>query len=78
MTAAIPFPNNFPKLSHKKKLEDKTVHAVLSINTLKEIIANIENRGFGHENIEDGFATAVLNFTIEEDNILTLRNRGEW
>ena len=78
MTTAIPFPNNFPKLSHKEKLEVKTVHAVLSINTLKEIIANIEKRDFGHENIEDGFATAVLHFSVEEDNMLWLMIRGEW
>ena len=52
--------------------------AVLSINTLKEIISNVEKRDFAHKNIESGIATAVLDFTIEENNMLMLRNLGEW
>ena len=54
------------------------VSATLSINTLKEIIANVERRGFGHENIENGIATAVLNFETNENGMLTLLNLGEW
>jgi hypothetical protein len=52
--------------------------AALSINTLKEIITNIEKRGFGHENIESGIATAVLDFKIEKNGMLSLLNLGEW
>ena len=52
--------------------------AALSINTLKEIITNIEKRGFGHENIENGIATAVLDFKIEKNGMLSLLNLGEW
>ena len=54
------------------------VSATLSINTLKEIIANVERRGFGHENIENGIATAVLDFKVEENGMLRLLNLGEW
>jgi hypothetical protein len=52
--------------------------AALSINTLKEIITNIEKRGFGQENIESGIATAVLDFKIEKNGMLSLLNLGEW
>jgi len=55
------------------------VSAALSINTLKAIIVNIEKRGFGHENIKNGIATAVLDFELDEDNgMLCLLNLGEW
>ena len=54
------------------------VSAVLRINTLKKIIANIEKRYFGHGNIESGIATAVLDFKVEENGMLTLLNLGEW
>lgn len=54
------------------------VSAALSINTLKKIIANVEKRGFGRENIENGIATAVLDFEIEENGMLSLLNLGEW
>ena len=52
--------------------------AALSINTLKAIIANVEKRDFGHENIENGIATAVLDFEINNNGMLTLLNLGEW
>ena len=58
-------------------MSDK-LSAVLRINTLKKIIANVEKRGFGHENIESGVATAVLDFKIEENGMLSLLNLGEW
>ena len=54
------------------------VSAAISINTLKEIIANVKRRDFGHENIESGIATAVLDFRVEENGMLTLLNLGEW
>ena len=54
------------------------VSATLSINTLKAIIGNVERRGFGHENIENGIATAVLDFKVEENGMLRLLNLGEW
>lgn len=54
------------------------VNATININTLKKIIANVERRGFGHENIETGVATAVLDFRLEENGMLTLLNLGEW
>ena len=54
------------------------VSAVLRINTLKKIIANVEKRGFGHKNIENGVATAVLDFKVEENGMLSLLNLGEW
>ena len=54
------------------------VSAVLRINTLKKIIANIEKRDFGHGNIKSGIATAVLDFKVEENGMLTLLNLGEW
>ena len=54
------------------------ISAVLRINTLKKIIANVEKRDFGHENIESGIATAVLDFKLEENGMLTLLNLGEW
>ena len=52
--------------------------AALSINTLKAIIANVEKRDFGHENIKNGIATAVLDFESNENGMLTLLNLGEW
>jgi len=54
------------------------VSAALSINTLKKIIANVENRDFGHENIKNGIATAVLDFEVKENGVLRLLNLGEW
>ena len=54
------------------------VSAVLRINTLKKIIANVEKRDFGHEKIKKGIATAVLDFEVNEDGMLTLLNLGEW
>ena len=55
------------------------VHAVIPIFVLKEIIANIEARGFGEKNIKSGMATAVLDFDLPDGSeMLTLLNRGEW
>ena len=54
------------------------VSAALSINTLKKIIDNVEKRDFGHENIKDGIATAVLDFEVKENGVLRLLNLGEW
>ena len=54
------------------------VSAAININTLKKIISNVEKRGFGHENIENGIATAVLDFKVEENGMLSLLNLGEW
>ena len=54
------------------------VSTALSINTLKKIIANVENRDFGHENIKNGIATAVLDFEVKENGMLSLLNLGEW
>lgn len=54
------------------------VSVALSINTLKKIIANIEKRDFGRENIENGIATAVLDFKVVENGMLRLLNLGEW
>jgi len=54
------------------------VSAALSINTLKKIIDNVEKRDFGHENIKNGIATAVLDFEVKENGVLRLLNLGEW
>ena len=55
----------------------RKVHAVIDIETLEQIIANVKKRGFGAENIKSGKATAVLDFSLNGE-MLTLLNKGEW
>tara|TARA_Y100000004_G_C8931666_1_gene420240 strand:+ start:1069 stop:1260 length:192 start_codon:yes stop_codon:yes gene_type:complete len=61
-------------------MELKKFSCVLNLKALKEIVANVENRGFGQDNIDSGLATAVLEFVTTEDfpTSLVLTNRGEW